>query len=169
MGFKCDLGLSGSREAEGLDHSLDGDHANLTPKQMSLELALEERSSADLQAHLPSPGLQGLSCLSAAISALVLVRRCAGRPCRLCRRTYTSNFRLLFPVQLTTLPPPPPPYRLQLLKGVLLLRLSSAAAIFPADITAGPSRSGTVSCLDCHRGARLDPRWPGQGWRRGRP
>ncbi|XDA90932.1 hypothetical protein R6Z07F_020541 [Ovis aries] len=75
--------------------------------------------------------------------------------------------RHLFSVQLTSLPPPPPPYRPRC-QGRLLRDSQLGSCHLPRGHHCRPITVWhSLPCLDCHRGARLDPRWPGQGWRRG--
>ena len=80
-----------------------------------------------------------------------------------------ATHRLLFPGQPTSLLSPPPPCG------------PTANSVSSPQHSAGrpPSSPQTsleddhclarLSCRVCHRGARLDPRWPGESWWRGGP
>ena len=113
--------------------------------QMSLELALEEVVPVD-----PSSSTyrrQPIRAFPASSSASDLVGGCAGHPLTIPIVGPTpAARRLLFPVQPTSLLSPPPPCS-PAANSVSSAR-HSAAAIFPADISAGRSLSGT-SLLPC--------------------
>ncbi|DAA13138.1 TPA: hypothetical protein BOS_25565 [Bos taurus] len=90
--------------------------------QMSLELALKK-----------------------VVPASVVVGQSAGHPLPfLSWGPHQQLHRLLFPVQLTSLPPTPTPCGLRCQRH-LLGDSKLGGCHFPVDITAGPSPSGTVS------------------------
>ena len=83
----------------------------------------------------------------------------------LSRGPHQQLHRLLFPVQLTSLPLTPPPCGPRCQRRLLRdsQRLPSSPGHHCRPITIWHS----LSCHVCHRGARLNARWPGQGWWQG--
>ena len=150
-------------QSESLDHSLDGGHANLCLLAMSLELALEEVVGVDPSSstYRRQP-IRVFPALTAVSSASVLVGRSVGHPLTIPVVGPTpATRRLLFPVQPTPLLSPPPPC------GPTANSVSSAQhsaqrpPSSPQTALQEDHCLARLSCHVCHRGARLDPRWPG--------
>ena len=157
-------------QSESLYHSLVSGHAN--PCLLADELRAGAGGSGPrltFKLHLPSPALQVLSCLYTAISASVVVGQSAGHPLPfLSWGPHQQLHRLLFPVQLTSLLPTP-----QLCSPRCQQRLLHDSQLGGCHLPRGHHCRSiaiwhSLSCHVCHRGARLDARWPGQGcWQGG--
>ena len=137
-------------QSESLDHSLDGGHAN--PCLLANELRAGAGGSGPrltFKLHLPSPAHQGLSRLDCGQLSFVLGGPvCGPPPHHSCCGAYTSNSQTPVPCAADVSAVPTPPLRSHCQQRLLSTTLSPAAAIFPPDITAGRSLSGT-SLLPC--------------------
>ena len=152
-----------SLQSESLDHSLDDGHANpcLLANELRAGAGGSGRVDPSSSTYRRQP-IRVFPALSAASSASVLVGRSAGHPLTIPVVGPTpATRRLLFPVQPTSLLSPPPPWGPTANSVSSAQRSARRPPSSPQTSLQDDHCLARLSCHVCHRGARLDPRWPG--------